>query len=90
MENTKAGVYHNIILESRRKMSISGVTDVDKFDEDIVHIYTSLGELTIKGSDLHVSDLSTDSGEMNIEGQIDSVVYGEAKTPLSFLAKIFK
>jgi sporulation protein YabP len=86
----KAGVYHNIILESRRKMSISGVTDVDKFDEDIVHIYTTLGELTIKGSELHVSDLSTDSGEMNIEGQIDSVIYGELKTPLSFLAKIFR
>jgi sporulation protein YabP len=89
--NTKNGVYHNIIVESRRRMSVSGVTDVDKFDEDIVHIYTSLGELTIKGSDLHVSDLSTDTGEMNIEGQIDAIVYGEARTsPLSFFGKIFK
>jgi sporulation protein YabP len=72
-------------------MSISGVTDVDRFDEDIIHIYTSLGELTVKGSDLHVSDLSTETGEMNIEGQIDAVVYGEPRTsPLSFLGKIFK
>jgi sporulation protein YabP len=89
--NAKNGVYHNIILESRRRLSVSGVTDVDKFDEDVVHIYTSLGELTIKGSDLHVSDLSTDTGEMNIEGHIDSVIYGEARTsPLSLFGKIFK
>jgi sporulation protein YabP len=84
-------LYNNIILESRKRMSVSGVTDVDKFDEDTVHLYTILGELTIKGSDLHVSDLSVETGEMNIEGQIDSIIYGEMRTsPLSFLGKIFK
>jgi sporulation protein YabP len=91
MENKTGVNYHNIILESRRKLSISGVTDVDRFDEDIIHIYSSLGEITVKGSDLHVVDLSVETGEMNIEGNIDSLVYGENRTsPLSFIAKIFK
>jgi sporulation protein YabP len=90
MENKNVN-YHNIILESRRKLSISGVTDVDRFDEDIIHIYSSLGELTVKGTDLHVNDLSVETGEMNIEGNIDSIVYGENRTsPLSFIGKIFK
>ncbi|MDR0944186.1 MAG: YabP/YqfC family sporulation protein [Ruminococcus sp.] len=91
MENKTGVNYHNIILESRRKLSISGVTDVDRFDEDIIHIYSSLGEITVKGSDLHVVDLSVETGEMNIEGNIDSIVYGENRTsPLSLFAKIFK
>ena len=83
---------HNIIIEGRKKMSLSGVTDVDRFDENTVILYTSMGELTVKGEDLHVSDLSVTSGEMNIEGSIDSVVYGESDrlTPLSFIGKIFR
>ncbi len=83
---------HSIILEGRKKISISGVTDVDKFDENIVILFTNMGELTIKGSDLHVNDLSVENGEMNIEGEIDAFYYGDKNitSPLSFLGKIFR
>ena len=83
---------HNIILESRSKLSVSGVTDVDRFDENTVLLYTSMGELTVCGTDLHVNNLSVDSGEMNIEGEIRSIVYGDPDrhSPLSFLGKIFR
>ncbi len=83
---------HNIILEGRKKMSLSGVTDVDRFDENTVLLYTNMGELTVKGSDLHVSDLSVTSGEMNIEGDINEIIYGdrELRSPLSLLGKLFR
>ncbi len=83
---------HNIILEGRKKLSVSGVTDVDRFDENTVLLYTSMGELTICGCDLHVNDISVESGEMNIEGEIRSIVYGDPDrhSPLSFLGKIFR
>ena len=42
--------YHNVIMEGRSKVSISGVTDVDCFDENTILIYTIMGELTIKGN----------------------------------------
>ncbi len=91
-EVNKKMAVHNIILEGRRKLSVSGVTDVDKFDENTVLLYTSMGELTVCGSDLHVNDLSVGSGEMNIEGEIRSIVYGDPDrhSPLSFLGKIFR
>lgn len=91
-EVNKKMAVHNVILEGRRKLSVSGVTDVDKFDEDTVLLYTSMGELTVRGSDLHVNDLSVESGEMNIEGEIRSIVYGDSDrhSPLSFLGKIFR
>ncbi|MDE6746557.1 MAG: sporulation protein YabP [Oscillospiraceae bacterium] len=83
---------HNIILEGRKKMSVSGVTDVDRFDENTVLLYTTMGEMTVRGEDLHVNDLSVESGEMNIEGEIRSVVYGDQdrRSPLSFVGKIFR
>lgn len=83
---------HNIILEGRKKMSVSGVTDVDRFDENTVLLYTTMGEMTVRGEDLHVNDLSVESGEMNIEGEIRSVVYGDIdrRSPLSFVGKIFR
>ena len=83
---------HSIIAENRRKLSISGVTDIDSFDENTVLLYTTMGELTIKGSDLHVNDLSVTNGEMNIEGEIDAVIYGDKdlRSPLSFIGRLFR
>lgn len=83
---------HNIIMEGRKRLSLSGVTDVDRFDENTVVLYTGMGELTVRGSGLHVSDLSVTSGEMNIEGDIDSLVYGDKdlRSPLSFIGKMFR
>lgn len=91
-ENNKTMPLHNIILEGRRKLSISGVTDVDHFDENTVLIYTQMGELTISGKDLHVNDMSVNSGEMNVEGDIWSIVYGDKdrKSPLSIFGKLFR
>lgn len=91
-KTTAQNTIHNIILEGRRKMSVSGVTDVDRFDENIVLLYTTMGELTVRGTDLHVNDLSVESGEMSIEGDISSVIYGDPdrRSPLSFMGKIFR
>ena len=91
-EVNKKTQVHNIILEGRRKLSVSGVTDVDRFDENAVLLYTSMGELTVCGTDLHVNDVSVESGEMHIEGEIKSIVYGDPDrhSPLSFLGKIFR
>ena len=83
---------HNIIIEGRKKLSVSGVTEVDRFDENTVIFYTSMGELTVKGDDLRVNDLSVSNGEMNIEGRINSVSYSEdtSDAPLSFISRLFR
>lgn len=79
-------------LENRRRLTISGVTDTDRFDEKSVLLYTVLGELTVKGSDLHISELSVESGEMLIEGEINALIFGDSqvKGPLSFFERITK
>ena len=61
---------HNAILENRQRLQLSGVTDVDSFDEDEIRLFTQLGELTIKGKDLHINEISVESGDVSVEGDI--------------------
>lgn len=82
----------NLILENRKNLSISGITDVDSFDEKAICLYTQLGELTIQGKELHIDSMSVETGDMSITGDIWSIIYGdkERKSPLSFFGRIFK
>lgn len=81
----------NIILENRKKASISGVEDIDCFNEETVVLYTVLGMLTIKGSCLHMNRLSVETGEVIIEGEIDSFIYSDStKKAGGFLQRLFK
>lgn len=89
----KGDTIQNIILENRKKLSISGVLDVLSFDDQIVILETDLGMLTVKGDDLRINKLSLDSTEVIIEGNINTLSYSEKqdrKSSGSLLGKIFK
>lgn len=60
-------IIQNVILESREKLTITGVLDVLSFDDQIVIVETQLGLLTVKGEDLRINKLSIDSSEIIIE-----------------------
>ena len=66
---------HACRLENRNAASLTGVREVVSFDENQVVMDTDMGLLTIKGKDLHVSRLTVEKGEMEVEGQIDSLTY---------------
>lgn len=78
-------------MEDRNKISLTGVSDVDSFDEQTVTVITSEGELSIRGSGLHIGKLSVETGEMSIEGRIDSLVYS-SDTPKQggFFGRVFR
>lgn len=82
---------HNIILENRRMLSLSGVKDVDSFDEQTVVLLTELGELTVKGLNLHIGHLDRETGEVSIDGEISDLVYTEINLePQGFWARLFR
>lgn len=82
---------HNIILENRRMLSLSGVKDVDSFDEQSVVLLTELGELTVKGLKLHISHLDQETGEVSIDGEISELIYADINIePQGFWARLFK
>ena len=82
----------NLVLENRNKLSVSGVTDILSFDDQIVIIDTNMGMLTIKGIDLRINKLSIDTSDIIVEGTINSMVYSDKidKKTSNFIGKIFK
>lgn len=74
-EDARIQIPHNIIMQNRTKLSISGVEDVENFDDREVVMYTSHGKLTVHGTELHIERLSVDEGDLTIEGTIDTLAY---------------
>ena len=66
---------HKLILQNRSAGNITGICDVVSFDENAVVLDTDMGLLTIKGKELHVSRLTLEKGEVDIDGKIDSLTY---------------
>ena len=74
---------HNIILEGREKLSISGVLDVQSFDEEQVLLETVRGMVVVRGQGLHVERLQLEAGELIVEGEIGLIEYDDSVQPRS-------
>ena len=90
----KTGLSHQVVLNDRNRGSLTGILDVISFDENTIVLDTDMGMRTIKGKDLHVSRLTLDKGEIDIEGRPDSLVYssgeGFRKSSQPLFARLFK
>ena len=71
----RAEAAHHIILEEREQLSVSGVEEVESFDETAIVMVTVKGTLVIRGEGLHIEKLSLDGGDLNVEGEVDSLSY---------------
>lgn len=84
-------VPHSLILENRHSLTATGVSNVDSFDEQTVVASTSLGELTIRGEHLNINTLNMETGELTLEGEIDSMYYSDADASNGgFFSKLFR
>lgn len=81
---------HGIILEERKKLSISGVCDVDSFDEETIVVMLENSELIIKGHMLHISRLNVENGELTVDGEICSLTYAESRPSGGLLKRLFR
>ncbi len=88
--NSQKAREHNLALHDRRMLTISGVKDVGSFNEECVIVILDSGELAVKGSNLHISKLSVDTGELAIDGKISALIYSGNVTGGGFLKKLFK
>ena len=92
MSEQKKGL-HSLVMENRNRLVISGVKEVEGFTETEVRLYTDMGQITVKGRNLKVNQVSTETGELIMNGDmINSVVYSEKikRTPNNFITKLFR
>ena len=81
---------HRLELTGRERLVISGVEDVERFDETGIIMSTAAGTLIVTGEDLHIGKLSLDGGELHVDGRIDSVAYEDSGTGRGgFLSRLF-
>lgn len=76
---------HTVILEGREKLSVSGVVDVQSFDEEQVLLETVRGMLVVRGQGLHVERLQLEAGELIVQGEIGLMEYDDSVQPRSSL-----
>ncbi len=81
---------HSMQLEDRARLILTGVEDVESFDEQGMVIETALGAVLVGGSELRIQRYNVDSGELCIEGNIDELVYQDATgTKKGLLGRLF-
>ena len=84
---------HKVTMTNRRSCLINGVNDVLSFDIHEILLETEQGMLMIKGDELHVSRLTLEKGEVDIDGRIDSFTYSDVASAGhkggSILSKLF-
>ena len=66
---------HRLELIGLEHLTVSGVEDVERFDETGIVMSTAAGTLVVTGENLHIGKLSLDGGELHVDGRIDAVSY---------------
>ena len=80
---------HELRLDNRSKLSVSGVSEVESFDETTVVLHTARGVLIIRGENRHLQTLSIDGGQVAVSGTIDSLSYEEPQKTGGFFRRLF-
>lgn len=91
-EMMQTNIIQNVILENRKKLTMTGIKDVLSFDDEVVAVDSELGLINIKGTDLRVNKISTESGDVIVEGTIRTIEYSDKdlSTRQGFMSRIFK
>ncbi|MBR8644970.1 sporulation protein YabP [[Brevibacterium] frigoritolerans] len=62
-------------MKGRRLLDITGVKQVESFDNEEFLLETSMGFLSIRGQNLQMKNLDVDKGIVSIKGKIFDLVY---------------
>lgn len=81
---------HNIIVEDRKKFTLSGISDVIAFDDETIMLNTVYGKLAIKGEVLKLGHFDTEKGEISGEGKIHALIYTATEETGGFFSRLFK
>ncbi len=75
--NNGTAAPHSVIIENRQRAELSGIQEVESFDETGVVLNSTAGEITVDGENLKIDSFSVDSGRVIITGTIAALIYQE-------------
>ena len=81
---------HNVVMNDRKNLSLTGVEEVIGCDEEVLSVKTSMGELTVTGTRLHIGSFNRSTGELKIDGSIREMIYADsAPDQKGFFKRLF-
>lgn len=90
VSSSTAPMEHRVTLEGRERLTVSGVEDVVRFDENCIVMTTCVGTMVVTGENLHIGKLTLDGGELHVDGQVDAVTYEDTPAQRgSLLQRLF-
>lgn len=89
MQGAQPSSGHSLTLEDRSVATVTGVEDVDCFNEQLVVLRTPLGALTLTGEGLNISKLNLEDGKLVVEGEIAAVEYAQRRKAGGFFGRLF-
>lgn len=81
MNSEKNERIHEISVNMRRKMELSGVSEVISFDDESANFRTVCGDMCVEGKGIRIGVLDTERGVVTLEGRIDAIIYSDDEEP---------
>lgn len=84
---------HDVIMRGRKLLDITGVKQVESFDNEEFLLETVMGFLAIKGQNLQMKNLDVDKGVVSIKGKVFEIIYIDdeyGEKAKGFFSKLFK
>ncbi|KZZ86535.1 MULTISPECIES: sporulation protein YabP [Bacillaceae] len=84
---------HDLVMKGRKLLEITGVKEVESFDNEEFLLDTVMGALAVRGENLQMQNLDVDKGIVSIKGRILDIVYLDeqhAEKAKGFFSKLFK
>jgi sporulation protein YabP len=89
MAEERIALPDKLTLNERKKLTLTGVTEVVSFEENSVILKTALGTLVIQGHQLQLKTLSLEGGQVDVDGTICALIYEEPRSTGGVLRRLF-
>ena len=89
-KSDQSALPHDLILEGRAKLTVTGVQRVVRCDADSAVLETGKGTLHLAGAELSVTSLDLEKGEVKLTGRVDGLEYTAQQTAGGFLRRLFR
>ena len=75
MDKVNTALVHDISINERKNIIISGLKKIESFDSEEFLIETVMGFIMIKGEELEIIKLDTYQGNVTIKGKLNTLNY---------------
>lgn len=79
---------HKVTLSDRKKLTVTGVSEVVSFDETAVHMETVQGSLMVHGSGLRLKNLNPEGSQLELTGTVEALVYEQPRRKGGFFGRV--